>query len=152
LWVRTLPVIMAIASQIYFALTKKLPQSKGLIGCSGFIRGCCPENDVTEVITGKQIKTYTVCIFKYVESKIYIPTIKEMRNNAQVIKFDEEKGNFSITCGKITSLLLGYFQNLYDFENDKIYAYFALFGGVFYKMSSYEIYLLQLIEKLQKKQ
>ncbi len=28
--------------------------------------------------------------------------------------------NFSITCGKITSLLLGYFQNLYDFENDKI--------------------------------
>ncbi|OQX17929.1 MAG: hypothetical protein BWK75_07060 [Candidatus Altiarchaeales archaeon A3] len=28
--------------------------------------------------------------------------------------------NFSITCEKITSLLLGYFQNLYDFENDKI--------------------------------
>ncbi|MDI6730791.1 MAG: FAD-dependent thymidylate synthase [Candidatus Altarchaeum sp.] len=91
LCVRTAPEIRSIASQIYFALTEKLPQLKGLIGCRGFMRGCCPESNVTGVRTGKQIKSYPVCIFKFTESEIYIPTIKEMRNNEKIIKFDKEK-------------------------------------------------------------
>ncbi|PKP55502.1 MAG: hypothetical protein CVT89_08230 [Candidatus Altiarchaeales archaeon HGW-Altiarchaeales-2] len=91
LCVRAAPEIRAIASQIYFALTEKLPQLRNLIGCRGFMRGCCPESDVTGVRTGKQIKSYPVCIFKSPESEIYIPTIKEMRNNVRVIKFDKEK-------------------------------------------------------------
>ncbi len=46
--------------------------------------------------------------------------------------------------------MLGYFQNLYDFENDKIYDCFAFFVFVFYKISNYEIYLPKLIEILPK--
>jgi len=92
LCVRAAPEIRCIAAQIYFALIEQLPQLRNLIGCRGFMRGCCPESDVTGVRVGKQIKSYPVCIFKSPESEIYIPTIKEMRNNDKFIKvFNREK-------------------------------------------------------------
>jgi len=92
LCVRTSPEMRAIASQLYFALTEKLPQLRGLIGCRGFARGCCPESNVTGVRVGKQIKSYPVCPFKSPESEIYIPTIKEMRSNIKTSNaFDREK-------------------------------------------------------------
>lgn len=90
LCVRAAPEIRSIASQIYFKLIEKLPQLKGLIGCRGFMRGCCPESDVTGVRIGKQIKSYPPCIFKSPESEIYIPTIKEARIG-NIKKFNKEK-------------------------------------------------------------
>jgi len=91
LCVRASPEMRAIASQIYFALIEKLPELRSLIGCRGFMRGCCPESDVTGVRVGKQIKSYPICLFKSPESEIFIPTIKEMRNNNKFIKFYREK-------------------------------------------------------------
>jgi len=91
LCVRASPEMRCIASQIYFYLIEKIPQLKNLIGCRGFMRGCCPESDVTGVRTGKQIKFYPICPFKSPESEIYIPTIKEMRENGNVRRFDKEK-------------------------------------------------------------
>ncbi|MFN3527899.1 MAG: FAD-dependent thymidylate synthase [Candidatus Altarchaeaceae archaeon] len=90
LCVRASPEMRCIAAQIYFKLIEKLPKLKNLIGCRGFMRGCCPESDVTGVRVGKQIKSYPPCIFKNPESEIYIPTIKELRNN-NVGKFNKEK-------------------------------------------------------------
>lgn len=91
LCVRASPEIRAIASQIYFALIEKLPQLKNLIGCRGFMRGCCPESNVTGVRVGKEIKSYPVCIFKSPQSEIYISTISEMRSNGNIKPFNKEK-------------------------------------------------------------
>jgi len=82
LCVRASPEFRCIASQIYFNLIKKLPIMRGLVGCRGLMRGACPENEVREK---------TDCLFQNRNSKIYIPTIKEMRKGLKIKNFDLKK-------------------------------------------------------------
>jgi flavin-dependent thymidylate synthase len=82
LCVRASPEFRCLASQIYFNLIKKLPIMRGLVGCRGFMRGACPENEVREK---------TNCPFKNRNSKIFIPTIKEIKKGVKLEKFDQEK-------------------------------------------------------------
>jgi flavin-dependent thymidylate synthase len=82
LCVRASPEFRCIASQIYFSLIKKLPIMRGLIGCRGFMRGACPENEVREK---------TKCPFKNQNSKIFIPTLKEVREGIKISKINQEE-------------------------------------------------------------
>jgi hypothetical protein len=63
-------------------LIKELPIMRGLVGCRGFMRGACPENEVREK---------TNCPFKNQNSKIYIPTIKEIKKGVKLKKFNENE-------------------------------------------------------------
>ena len=81
LCVRASPEFRCLASQIYFNLIKKLPIIRGLVGCRGIMRGACPENEVREK---------TNCPFKNRNSKIFIPTIKEIRAGKRFKKIDQE--------------------------------------------------------------
>jgi flavin-dependent thymidylate synthase len=82
LCVRASPEFRCLASQIYFNLIEKLPIMKGLVGCRGFMRGACPENEVREK---------TNCPFKNQNSEIYIPTIKEIKKRMRLKKFNESE-------------------------------------------------------------
>jgi flavin-dependent thymidylate synthase len=82
LCVRASPEFRCIASQIYFNLIKKLPIMRGLVGCRGFMKGVCPENEVREK---------TNCPFKNKNSKIFIPTIKEIREGIKINKINREE-------------------------------------------------------------
>ena len=81
LCVRASPEFRCLASQIYFNLVKKLPIIRGLVGCRGFMRGACPENEVREK---------TNCPFKNQNSKIFVPTIKEISAGKRLKKIDQE--------------------------------------------------------------
>ncbi|OYT54697.1 MAG: thymidylate synthase (FAD) [Candidatus Altiarchaeales archaeon ex4484_2] len=91
LCVRSSPEFRCIASQLYLKLMEELPQMGGLVGCRGFMRGCCPESGVTGVRAGEQHKHYPVCPFKFPDTDIYIPTMKELRKGGKVKEFDKEK-------------------------------------------------------------
>jgi len=80
-----------LASQLYFRLLDELPLLKGLVGCRGFMRGACPESDVTGVRVGKQHPSYPPCPFKNSDSDIYIPTFRELRRGVHVGKFNLER-------------------------------------------------------------
>ncbi len=82
LCVRASPEFRCLASQIYFNLTKKLPIMRGLVGCRGFMRGLCPENEA---------RKNTECPFKNKESEIFIPTIKEFKEGIFPKKFNLKK-------------------------------------------------------------
>jgi flavin-dependent thymidylate synthase len=82
LCVRASPEFRCLASQIYFNLIKKLPIMRGLVGCRGFMRGACPENEVREK---------TNCPFKNQNSKIFIPTIKEIKKGVKLKKLDQNE-------------------------------------------------------------
>jgi hypothetical protein len=82
LCVRASPEFRCLASQIYFNLIKKLPIMRGLVGCRGFMRGACPENEVREK---------TNCQFKNQNSKIFIPTIKEIKKGVKLKKLDQNE-------------------------------------------------------------
>jgi flavin-dependent thymidylate synthase len=82
LCVRASPEFRCLASQIYFNLIKELPIMRGLVGCRGFMRGACPENEVRE---------NTNCPFKNKNSKIFIPTIKEVREGIKINKINREE-------------------------------------------------------------
>ncbi len=82
LCVRASPEFRCIASQLYFNLIKKLPIMRGMVGCRGFMRGACPENEVREK---------TNCPFKNKNSKIFIPTIKEIREGIKINKINREE-------------------------------------------------------------
>ncbi len=79
LCVRASPEFRCLASQIYFYLIKKLPIMRGMVGCRGFIRGACPENEVRE---------RTTCPFKNPNSKVFIPTIKQIKSAAKLKKIN----------------------------------------------------------------
>jgi len=81
LCLRASPEFRCLAGQIYFQLIKKLPIMRGLVGCRGFMRGCCPEDKAREKIN---------CPFKGKKSKLYFPTIPEMRKG-QISKFNLKK-------------------------------------------------------------
>ncbi len=70
LCVRASPEFRCLASQIYFALIKKLPIMRGMVGCRGLMRGACPEDKARE---------RTFCPFKDKTKDFFIPTIPEMR-------------------------------------------------------------------------
>ena len=91
LCVRSAPEMRCLASQLYFNLTEKLPIIRGMVGCRGFIKGTCPEANVTGVRTGEQHSFYPVCLFKNPNSNIFIPTTKELRKGISVGKFNKEK-------------------------------------------------------------
>ncbi len=91
LCVRTSPEFRCLASQLYFNLTNKLPIIKGMVGCRGFIRGTCPESNVTGVRTGEPHPSYPSCLFKNPNSDIFIPTTKELRKGVNAKKFNKEK-------------------------------------------------------------
>lgn len=91
LCVRTSPEFRCLASQLYFLLIKNLPVIKGFAGCRGFIKGVCPENDITGVRKGDQHKVYPPCIFKNSDTDIFIPTMKEIQNGIKVSKFKQDK-------------------------------------------------------------
>ncbi|MEA1924916.1 MAG: FAD-dependent thymidylate synthase [Candidatus Altiarchaeota archaeon] len=91
LCVRSSPELRCIASQLYIKLIKELPQMQDLVGCRGFMKGCCPESGVTGVRAGEQHKHYPVCPFKFPDTGIYIPTVKELRKGVTVKEFDKEK-------------------------------------------------------------
>jgi len=78
LCVRTSPEFRCLAAQIYFALLEQLPIARGLIGCRGFMRGVCPESEVTGVRKGKQHPHYPPCPFKNPKTKVFIPVQAEM--------------------------------------------------------------------------
>ena len=91
LCVRASPEFRCLASQLYFRLLDKIPLLRGLVGCRGFMRGTCPESDVTGVRVGKQHPSYPPCPFKNRESDIYIPTFRELRRGIQAGKFNLER-------------------------------------------------------------
>lgn len=79
LCVRTSPEFRCVASQMYFNLMEKLPMTQGLVGCRGFMKGVCPESQVTGVRAGKQHRFYPTCPFKNKDGPIFIPTQEELR-------------------------------------------------------------------------
>ena len=91
LCVRTSPEMRCLASQLYFNLKEKLPAIEGEVGCRGFLKGVCPEADVTGVRKGEQHPFYPPCLFKNPNSNIFIPTIKEIKGGIKVDKFNKEK-------------------------------------------------------------
>lgn len=91
LCVRASPEMRSLASQMYFNLIKQFPIMRGLVGCRGFIRGTCPESDVTGVRVGKAHSSYPVCPFKNQNLDFYIPTFKDLRTGLSVKKFNKEK-------------------------------------------------------------
>ncbi len=91
LCVRSSPEFRCIASQLYFNLMKELPEIEGLIGCRGFMRGACPESGVTGVRSGEQHPLYPVCPFKFPDTDLLIPTVKELRKGMKVREFNREK-------------------------------------------------------------
>ncbi len=91
LCVRSSPEFRCTASQLYFNLMSELPEMKGLIGCRGFMRGVCPESNVTGVRTGKQHPLYPVCPFRFPDTEIFIPTLKELQKGMKVREFNREK-------------------------------------------------------------
>jgi len=91
LCVRSSPEFRCIASQLYFSLMRELPEIKGLIGCRGFMRGLCPESNVTGVRVGEQHPFYPPCPFKSQNTDIFIPTIKELRRGLKLKKFNKER-------------------------------------------------------------
>ncbi len=91
LCVRTSPEMRCLAAQLYLNLTKKLPIIKGMVGCRGFVKGTCPEANVTGVREGEQHPFYPVCLFKNPQADIFIPTVKELRQGVKIGKFNREK-------------------------------------------------------------
>ncbi len=91
LCVRSSPEFRCIASQLYFNIIRELPELEGLIGCRGFMRGVCPESNVTGVRAGEQHPLYPVCPFKSPDTDIFIPTLKELRNGVKLKEFNREK-------------------------------------------------------------
>lgn len=91
LCVRASPEFRCLASQMYFNLTKELPIMRGLVGCRGFMKGACPESDVTGVRIGKPHPFYPPCPFKSEDSDIFIPTIKELRQKGTRGSFNTER-------------------------------------------------------------
>lgn len=91
LCVRASPEFRCIAAQLYLNLVENLPEVRGLVGCRGYMRGCCPESNVTGVRVGKQHHLYPPCPFKSPESDIYIPTIKELRRGVNLQEFNLEE-------------------------------------------------------------
>ncbi len=91
LCVRTSPEMRCLAAQMYFDLIKKLPMIRGMVGCRGFIKGTCPEANVTGVRKGESHPFYPVCLFKNPNFDIFIPTTKELRKGISVGKFNKEK-------------------------------------------------------------
>ena len=91
LCVRASPEFRCLAGQIYFNLLKQLPIMEGLLGCRGYLRGACPESDVTGVRKGKQNPSYPPCPFKNQKFDIFIPTFKELREGIKAKKFGKEK-------------------------------------------------------------
>ncbi|MEM0313296.1 MAG: FAD-dependent thymidylate synthase [Candidatus Bathyarchaeia archaeon] len=79
LCVRASPEFRCLASQLYFNLIENLPILRGLVGCRGFMRGVCPESDVTGIRVGKQHPSCPPCPFRNPESDVYIPTVNELR-------------------------------------------------------------------------
>lgn len=88
LCVRTSPEFRCLASQLYFYLTKRLPVLRSLVGCRGFMRGLCPESEVTGVRKGKQSSIYPVCVFKNPGANIFIPTVTEARKGVRTPRFN----------------------------------------------------------------
>jgi len=91
LCVRASPEFRCLASQIYFQLIKELPIMKGFVGCRGFMRGVCPESNVTGVRKGKQHPHYPLCPFKNQKSDIFVPTFRELRQGIKPKKFNKDK-------------------------------------------------------------
>lgn len=91
LCVRTSPEMRCLATQLYFNLTERLSIIRGLVGCRGFIKGTCPEANVTGVRKGESHPFYPVCLFKNPNSDIFIPTTKELREGISTGKFNKEK-------------------------------------------------------------
>ena len=91
LCVRSSPEFRCVAAQLYLFLIEELPLTRGLIGCRGWMSGTCPESGVTGVRAGEQHPNYPVCLFKGVDSDIYIPTTKELRAGVNTKKFNKEK-------------------------------------------------------------
>ena len=80
-----------LAAQLHINLTKELPIIRGMVGCRGFVKGICPEANVTGVREGKQHPFYPVCLFKNPKSDVFIPTHKELRKGISTEKFNREK-------------------------------------------------------------
>ena len=91
LCVRMGPEFRCLAAQLYFDLIAELPIIRGMLGCRGFIRGTCPESNVTGVRVGDPHPFYFPCLFKNPHSDIFIPTAKELREGISVGKFNKEK-------------------------------------------------------------
>lgn len=91
LCVRASPEFRCLASQLYFNLIKNLPLLHGLVGCRGFMRGACPESEVTGVRVGKQHSFYPPCPFKNRDTDTFIPTVKELRDGVKPGCFNVEK-------------------------------------------------------------
>lgn len=90
LCVRASPEFRFLAGQLYFNLMERLPIIKDLVGCRGFMRGVCPESDVTGVRKGEQNPRYPVCPFKNPALDIFIPTMKELKGGLALKKFNKE--------------------------------------------------------------
>lgn len=80
LCVRTSPEFRCLAAQLYSVLIEKLPLARGLVGCRGFMKGVCPESNVTGVRTGEQHQHYPPCPFKTPGTEVFIPVQEEMGN------------------------------------------------------------------------
>lgn len=91
LCVRVSPEMRSVASQLYFSLSEELPIIKGMVGCRGFMKRCCPESGVTGVREGEQHPFYPPCLFRNPQSDIFIPTQKELASGGNFTKFDREK-------------------------------------------------------------
>lgn len=91
LCVRASPEFRCLASQLYFKLLEGIPLLRGLVGCRGFMRGVCPESNVTGVRVGKPHTSYPSCPFKQSGTDIYIPTLQELRMGAEAKNFNIDR-------------------------------------------------------------
>jgi flavin-dependent thymidylate synthase len=82
LCVRASPEMRELAAKLYLAVREKFPQISR-VWCRGYNYAACPENEVRDSPQGKE------CPFKNPNSRVFIPTRKQIRKGIALKKFDQ---------------------------------------------------------------
>ncbi|NOZ58761.1 MAG: FAD-dependent thymidylate synthase [Euryarchaeota archaeon] len=83
LCVRASPEMRELAAKLYMAVREKFPQIS-LVWCRGYNYAACPENEVRDSPQGRE------CPFKDRNSRVFIPTRKQIREGIALEKFDQQ--------------------------------------------------------------
>ncbi len=83
LCVRASPEMRELAAKVYMAVREKFPPIS-LVWCRGYNFAACPENEVRDSPQGKE------CPFRNRNSRVFIPTRKQIRMGITLQKFDSE--------------------------------------------------------------
>jgi flavin-dependent thymidylate synthase len=83
LCVRASPEMRELAAKLYLAVREKFPQISR-VWCRGYNFAACPENEVRDSPQGRE------CPFKDRNSRVFIPTRKQIRRGIVLKKFDQQ--------------------------------------------------------------